>query len=339
MKHRSVQLMNEYGAKGIPFLFIIDFDAKNPIILRKEEWKEDHIWFQFENASYEAKGIYIPDQFEFHKFPIPFAEYLQAFDYVVNEIGKGNSYLVNLTFSTPIQTNLNFRQLYVLSEAKYKLWFRDRFVCFSPETFVKIQDGLLSTYPMKGTINAELPDAKNRILADKKEFSEHVTVVDLLRNDLSILAEKVRVKRFRYIETLRTSEKSLLQVSSHIQGQLPQDYPARIGEILFGMLPAGSISGAPKPKTMEIIRQAETHQRGYYTGVMGYFDGKNLDSGVMIRFIEEGPKGLVYKSGGGITYQSHAETEYQELIDKIYVPLSRKHLRPQSGVSTSFLAQ
>ena len=66
----------------------------------------------------------------------------------------------------------------------------------------------------------------------------------------------------------------------------------------------------------------EPYNRGYYTGIMGYFDGKNLDSGVMIRFIEKTPQGLIYKSGGGITTMSDVNKEYQELIDKVYVPIT-----------------
>jgi para-aminobenzoate synthetase component 1 len=90
---------------------------------------------------------------------------------------------------------------------------------------------------------------------------------------------------------------------------------------LFKLLPAGSISGAPKQKTVEIIKEAETHQRGYYTGVCGIFDGENLDSGVMIRYIENQNGQLIYKSGGGITVNSEPDYEYNEMIDKIYVPI------------------
>ena len=86
------------------------------------------------------------------------------------------------------------------------------------------------------------------------------------------------------------------------------------------MLPAGSISGAPKPKTLEIIRSVEDGKRGYYTGVYGFFDGTNLDSAVAIRFIETHNQTFYYRSGGGVTSQSNCAEEYQELLDKIYVP-------------------
>jgi len=174
---------------------------------------------------------------------------------------------------------------------------------------------------MKGTIDASLPDAEQLILSDAKELSEHVTIVDLIRNDLSGVAKNVEVNRFRYIEKIKTNQKDLLQVSSEIAGDLSDDYASHIGSILISLLPAGSISGAPKKKTIQIIQEAEKEKREFYTGVFGYFDGENLDSAVMIRFIEQAGNDFYYRSGGGITAQSEAEKEYQEAIDKIYVPI------------------
>jgi para-aminobenzoate synthetase component 1 len=174
---------------------------------------------------------------------------------------------------------------------------------------------------MKGTIDASLPNAEEAILNDEKEFAEHVTIVDLIRNDLSIISKNVRVEKFRYVEKIITNQKELLQVSSKIVGELEKDYNERIGDIIYAMLPAGSISGAPKKKTIEIIQRAEKGKRGFYTGVFGIFDGKNLDSAVMIRFIEKTKDKLFFRSGGGITFMSNLENEYQELIDKIYVPI------------------
>jgi para-aminobenzoate synthetase component 1 len=145
--------------------------------------------------------------------------------------------------------------------------------------------------------------------------------VDLIRNDLSLVAENVEVKRYRYIDKLKTNKHDLLQVSSEISGRLTQNYLERLGDILFSLLPAGSISGAPKPKTLEIIENAEGYERGFYTGICGWFDGENLDSAVMIRFIEQKGDKLFFKSGGGITAQSDLQKEYEELIQKVYVPI------------------
>ncbi|HET9052666.1 MAG TPA: chorismate-binding protein, partial [Cyclobacteriaceae bacterium] len=131
----------------------------------------------------------------------------------------------------------------------------------------------------------------------------------------------VEVTRFRYVEEIRTSQKNLLQVSSEIRGELDPNYKERLGDIILALLPAGSVSGAPKCKTLDIIRWAEDEPRGYYTGIVGLFDGSVLDSGVMIRFLEREKDALFYRSGGGITVQSNVESEYKEAIDKVYVPL------------------
>ncbi len=174
---------------------------------------------------------------------------------------------------------------------------------------------------MKGTINADLPGAYNLLTSDQKEHAEHNTIVDLIRNDLSTIASDVRVKRFKYIERLRTNQGELLQMSSEITGKLPSDFRESLGENLFKLLPAGSICGAPKKKTLEIIKQVENYERGYYTGVFGHFDGENLDSAVAIRFIERQGDKMVFKSGGGITFQSDWEKEYEEMQNKVYVPI------------------
>ena len=156
---------------------------------------------------------------------------------------------------------------------------------------------------------------------DPKEAAEHATIVDLIRNDLSLAAEKVYVNRYRYVDTLQTNSGPILQTSSEISGVLPDNYRSRLGDILFKLLPAGSITGAPKQKTMDIIAHAETYERGFYTGITGYFDGENLDSAVMIRFIEQQGDKLYFKSGGGITCKSDLKSEYNEMKQKVYVPI------------------
>ena len=156
----------------------------------------------------------------------------------------------------------------------------------------------------------------------KKEAAEHATIVDLIRNDLSIIAEQVQVKRYRYVDHLTTNKGEILQTSSEITGQLPTDYRENIGTLLFRLLPAGSITGAPKPRTMEIIDAAEGYERDFYTGVMGCYNQGQLDSAVMIRFIDQDKNGqLHYKAGGGITAQSNNDDEYKEVIEKVYVPI------------------
>ena len=209
------------------------------------------------------------------------------------------------------------------------------FVCFSPETFVRIKGGRIYSYPMKGTLDASLPNAEKQLMEDQKEAAEHATIVDLIRNDLSRVAEDVRVDKYRYIDVLHTNKGNILQTSSEISGRLPEDYPHHLGEILDPQLPAGSITGAPKDKTMQIIQEAEGYDRGFYTGIMGIYDQGELNSAVMIRFIEEevfpsktenrmnyeAIRKLYFKAGGGITSKSDCRKEYEEVIQKIYLPI------------------
>lgn len=322
-KDEAAAFLNRLGADRLPCLFIIDFEMKLPVILPLSKIDNDRILFDIRGRrNYNPDTLPQPRPKIFSKYPVPFEAYQRIYRNVFQHIYDGDSYLVNLTSSTPIETDLTLRELYCAATAKYKLWVADAFTVFSPESFIRIEDGIISTYPMKGTIDASVPDAERIILEDAKERAEHVTVTDLLRNDLSMVASGVRVELFRYVERITTNGKDLLQVSSKITGRLPADYRNNLGDIIFSLLPAGSICGAPKRKTVEIILQNETEPRGFYTGIFGYYDGEKLDSGVMVRFIEERNGLLVYRSGGGITASSDPKLEYQEMVDKIYVPLA-----------------
>ena len=311
--------MNRLGAAGIPFLFLVDFKGEQINVVTLADLAQGNILFDiqgFTNCKYQPPLL---ENWHFEKYPITYSQYLKGFDLVKKHIHEGNSYLINYTCATSISTNLSLRQIFHLSNARYKVFYKNQFTFFSPETFVKINGGRISTYPMKGTIDASLPNARQQILNDKKETAEHNTIVDLLRNDLSQVAQQVRVERFRYVEKIRTNGKDLLQVSSEITGQLPDRWQGQLGNIFKTLLPAGSISGAPKKKTVEIIEAAEEQPRGFYTGIVGLFDGKKVDSGVAIRFIENTKDGMQFRSGGGITCFSDPTLEYQEMIDKVYL--------------------
>ncbi|MCF8224219.1 MAG: aminodeoxychorismate synthase component I [Bacteroidales bacterium] len=316
--------MNALGKKGIPYFFMFDFELEKPLVIPLDRLPDNIIISSslFDNS--ERLPRYTKHEIILSSLPISFIDYKKAFDNVIKNINHGNSYLVNLTFPTEIKLSEPLDEIFCRSIAKYKLLYRDKFVVFSPETFVRIDEaGRISSYPMKGTIDASIPGARKKILEDKKEKAEHNTIVDLIRNDLSIFAENVKVDRYRYIDTLFTSEGRLLQVSSEISGCLGDDWKSKTGDIICSMLPAGSISGAPKNETLRIIKDSEADKRGYYTGVFGIFNGHKLDSGVMIRFIEQNDTGYVYRSGGGITSMSDASKEYDEMKKKIYVPVDR----------------
>lgn len=320
-KQDAISYMNEKGRAGTPFLFIINYKADEIYLFESNEIDPREMLYDFNGFSNSPEKIDDAEKPEWIIEPVSFPIYEKAFEQVVCEIKAGNSYLLNLTFPTKVVTDQSLRTVFLRARAPYRLWIKERFVCFSPEIFVKIADNTIRSFPMKGTIDADLPDAAKRILADKKEEAEHATIVDLIRNDLSRVASEVRVAKYRFLDTLITNRGRLLQISSEVEGKLSNDWQGRIGDILFELLPAGSISGAPKKKTLEIIQAAEPDERGFYTGVAGCFDGQRLDSTVLIRFIEQRGDDFFFRSGGGITAKSNAQQEYDEIKQKVYVPI------------------
>lgn len=309
------QRFNSLISSGNPCFFYTDFSGKHFHCFTLEELHTADIEFAF-NAPIDLTNS--PHKPSF--VPIPLKRYLQKFDGVQKHIRAGNTYLLNLTQPTPIESDYTLKEIYSMANAPYKLRVKNDFVCFSPEPFITIEENTIHTYPMKGTIDASIPNAIDSILNDPKELAEHTMIVDLLRNDLGIVAKKIKVEEFRYISTINTGEKRIHQVSSHISGTLENNWKDNAGELISALLPAGSISGTPKHKTVEIIKEIEGYDRGYFTGVFGYFDGKNLYSAVAIRFIENSEGKLIYKSGGGITADSDYVSEYNEMIDKVYIP-------------------
>lgn len=311
----DVKLLNTLGKNREPFLFISDFKGKDTKVLLLKELKDEDVEFTInENFTYK-KHLY-----SFKASAIDFSDYSLKFNKIIEKIKEGKTYVINLTQATPVETSLSLKEIFRHANAHYKLRYKDKFVCFSPEKFIQISDNKIHTFPMKGTIDSAISNAKAKILSDEKEKAEHIMIVDLLRNDLSIVSNNVKVEKFRYLSEVNTGSKKLLQVSSKISGELSENWHENIGTILEALLPAGSISGAPKKSTLEIIEEVEAYERGYFSGVFGVFDGENFDSGVMIRFIEKTDNGFVYKSGGGITLDSDVSLEYNELQNKIYLP-------------------
>ncbi|WP_153396574.1 aminodeoxychorismate synthase component I [Chryseobacterium vaccae] len=321
MNHQKFMKMDELSLQKVPYFFMIDFLSENIEIYTESEIEKPGLLIDFQTFSNTKRKPKLNKNIEWKSFPETLESFKIGFDKVQKNIRLGNSYLVNYTRKTEIQTNLSLEEIFYHSNAKYKVFYKDFFVFFSPETFVKIIDGKILTYPMKGTIDASIDNAAEVLKNDKKEKAEHYTVVDLLRNDLSMVADDVKVDQFQHIDLIKTWQKDLYAMSSEISGTIKPEFEGKTGSMMKKLLPAGSILGAPKPKTLEIILDAEGYDRGYYTGVCGWFDGKNLDSCVMIRFIEKEEDRLYFKSGGGITHMSRLEDEYQEMKNKIYVPI------------------
>ncbi|MDE5902667.1 MAG: aminodeoxychorismate synthase component I [Muribaculaceae bacterium] len=311
--------MNECGALKTPFLFAVDYHMRRAFFT-DAPYGDSSVKWRIGNAGNAGGEAPAAAPYLNVVNPVGRREYARAFATVNYGLHRGDSFLVNLTAATEVECS-PLEDIFLAADAPYRLLIPGEFVCFSPESFVRISpDGVISAFPMKGTIRADIPDARRLLEENPKELAEHYTIVDLLRNDLGMVARNVRVSRFRYFDLIATSRGPIYQTSSRIDGDLPAGWPSRLGDIILPMLPAGSICGAPKEATLEIIRRAETLERGWYTGVFGLFDGRSLDSAVMIRCIQRHADGrLMFHSGGGITSSSRMEDEYRELTDKIYL--------------------
>ncbi|WP_297983896.1 aminodeoxychorismate synthase component I [uncultured Chryseobacterium sp.] len=319
--HDNFDKMDELSEKKVPFFFMVDFLMNHVEIYLDNEIEKKGLSIDFQNFRTDFQKDYKKDDFLWKTYPESKESYQKGFDFVQKNLKLGNSYLANYTRKTEIETDLTLEEIFAHSKAKYKVLKKNQFVFFSPETFVEINNSRIFTHPMKGTIEASKENAARILKQDVKEKAEHYTVVDLLRNDLSMVADEVKVDEFQRIDFIKTKQKDLFAMSSEISGNLKPEFIRKIGSIMKTLLPAGSILGAPKPKTLEIILEAEGFDRGFYTGVCGWFDGENLDSCVMIRFIEKEKGKLYFKSGGGITHLSKLADEYQEMKNKIYVPI------------------
>lgn len=188
----------------------------------------------------------------------------------------------------------------------------------SPETLVKLENGTLYTYPLAGTrprgaTPEEDEDLEEELLADKKELAEHNMLVDLGRNDIGKISKIGTVKVQEYMNILRFSH--VMHIGSTVTGKIRDDRDAL--DAVDSILPAGTLSGAPKLRACEIIGELEGCNRGVYGGAIGYIDFRgNMDTCIAIRLAYK-KKGKVYvRSGAGIVADSVPEKEYEECINK-----------------------
>ncbi len=311
--------LNRSASQSKPFLFAANFELSEFLFV-ENPLEQNEILFQIRGVGNKPKDQMLDQPFSFSPQPISRETYAQMFSTAIKQMASNTTDVINLTVQTPLQCNLSLREIFMMSKSLYQIYVPERFVCFSPERHILIHDGVLSTNPMKGTIDASVPDAKNVILNDPKEIEEHTAVIEMVKREIAEVASDVQITRFRYIDDIAVKGRNILQVSSEVCGKLQDDYRYRLGDIVAALLPASSIMGAPdKARALSVIQEAEPISRGYYTGVMGYFDGSTLDTGVLIRFIEQQGDQLFFRSGGGITQASICDKEYDEVLNKVYL--------------------
>ncbi|MDD5038141.1 MAG: anthranilate synthase component I [Dehalococcoidales bacterium] len=188
----------------------------------------------------------------------------------------------------------------------------------SPEILVRVEDGVVATRPLAGTRPRGKSPAEDAMLerelrSDEKERAEHIMLVDLGRNDIGRVSKPGTVEVSELMEVERYSH--VMHLVTHVAGKLRSDMTAF--DALRACFPAGTVSGAPKIRAMEIIAEVETEKRGPYAGAAGYFSfSGNMDMAIAIRTMVV-TKGIAYtQAGGGIVYDSVPELEYEETMNK-----------------------
>ncbi|SMB96334.1 aminodeoxychorismate synthase, subunit I [Desulfonispora thiosulfatigenes DSM 11270] len=251
--------------------------------------------------------------------------YLDTIKKVRNYIKQGEVYEVNLTQRMECPLNKEsydiYQNLRKINKAPFSAFMNLEGITIlssSPERFIKIKDRNIETRPIKGTMRrgrTKEEDEQNKTFLQnsEKDQAENLMIVDLVRNDLSKICKKrtVKVQDLFKIEEYPT----VFQLVSTVAGKLKDEVD--IVECLQATFPGGSITGAPKIRSMEIIDELEPNQRNIYTGSIGYlgYDG-NMDLNIVIRTIVIKENKAYFGVGGAITWDSNEEEEYRETLDK-----------------------
>lgn len=244
-------------------------------------------------------------------------------DRVRQLIGDGDVYQVNLTFKLkgaagdPFATYASLRNKARAGASSFIRFDDEDVLSFSPEMFFRVKDGRISARPMKGTVaragSIGDDEARRReLLADEKQRAENLMIVDLLRNDLSRVAAagSVKVTDLFTVETYPRYH----TLTSGIEAKL--DGAVSLSRVLPALFPCGSVTGAPKIRAMEMIREVEDEPRGVYCGAVGYVARDTMAFNVAIRTLVLRDGAAEMGVGGGIVWDSDAAAEYQECLLK-----------------------
>ena len=258
-----------------------------------------------------------------------------------HHIHEGDIFQIVLSnrLSAPFEGSLfdTYRVLRTINPSPYMFYFSGTDVEVagaSPETLVKLEDGVLHTFPLAGT----RPRGKNEkedkrleteLLADEKEIAEHNMLVDLGRNDLGKISKFGTVK----VEKLHSIERysHVMHIGSTVRGDIKEEYDAL--DAIEAVLPAGTLSGAPKIRACQLIGQLENNKRGIYGGAIGYIDFTgNMDTCIAIRIAYKKNGKVFVRSGAGIVADSVPEKEYEECINKAKASLKALEMAKEEEV-------
>lgn len=253
-------------------------------------------------------------------------------DEFCNMVAKAKKYIIDgdifqvvlsRKFSSPFNESLinAYRVLRTINPSPYMVYLTTKdveLICSSPETLIKLKDGQLATFPVagsrpRGKTQKEDIDLEKDLLSDEKELAEHNMLVDLGRNDLGMISEFNSVKVTKYMAIHRYSK--IMHICSQVEGKILQEYDAF--NAIEAVLPAGTLSGAPKIRACEIIEELEPEPRGIYGGALGYIDfSGNMDTCIAIRMAVKRNGVVSVQAGAGIVADSVPEKEYEESGNK-----------------------
>jgi len=252
-------------------------------------------------------------------------EYCQMVDKAKEHIREGDIFQVVLSnrFDADFEGSVfdAYRVLRTINPSPYMFYFGGsnlEIAGASPETLVKLRDGKLFTFPLAGTRPRGATDEEDlalerELLADEKELAEHNMLVDLGRNDLGKISKFGTVEVEKYMSILRFSH--VMHIGSTVSSQIREGMTGL--DAINAILPAGTLSGAPKIRAMQIINEQEKNKRGIYGGAIGYLDfAGNMDTCIAIRIVYKRNNKVFIRSGAGIVADSNPEAEYQECLNK-----------------------
>ncbi len=253
------------------------------------------------------------------------AEYCAMVEKARHYIREGDIFQIVLSnrLCAPYEGSLlnMYRRLRTVNPSPYMFYFSGTDVEVagaSPETLVKLENGILHTFPLAGTRpRGKTPEEdrqlEEELLKDEKELAEHNMLVDLGRNDLGRISAFGTVQVEKYHEILRFSH--VMHIGSTVRGEIRRDKDAL--DAVEAVLPAGTLSGAPKIRACQLIGEMENNKRGIYGGAIGYIDfSGNMDTCIAIRIAWKKNGKVFIRSGAGIVYDSVPEKEYEECLNK-----------------------
>lgn len=231
--------------------------------------------------------------------------------------------VISRQFSSPYEGSLinPYRVLRTTNPSPYMVYMKiddDEIMSTSPETLVRLENGRLTTFPVAGSRPRGLTEEEDQeleadLLSDEKELSEHNMLVDLGRNDLGRISRFDSVEVTKYMMIHKYSK--IMHICSQVEGDIKEDCDAL--SAIESVLPAGTLSGAPKIRACEIIEELESEERGVYGGALGYLDFTgNMDTCIAIRMAVKKDGRVYVQAGGGIVADSIPENEYQESANK-----------------------